>query len=411
MSTLSLNDMRELLQDHGKSGAGSKKAVEARFNKMVGTKQVKKNNKTYLEQQTVVSLKAVLRYHKLPISGSKPALIARLVEAGLDSPEGKKQDMKSVPKVKKTSVKKPKSEKTYLEYLPIKDLKAILKKYGMPISGTKSVLVARLVEKGIDNPTATSDFLKHAIEPIMTSFEDEPSFEEINGRPRMTIEDLYNPEYMIPRKQYPKEKSLFKLRGKSTPTPRAALQAQLKPALAEWYALKTARQELINSEKSRDMQKELSARLVMRDRLGSIQNEDPEYPEEAATYMKKPSLSPSVAKRPAIIDSSSRLGGDMYPHPSDPEEYDFYKDMVEPHVLLNNYIASFFRIYNNPNITSSSLSSLTNDAKNIFDLLDTYESINGEPATITFELSNGMQLNADTGGFFEAIDILRPFLS
>ena len=363
MSNLSLNDMRELLQDHGKSGSGSKKAVEARFNKMVGimknnTKQVKKNEKGYLEQQTVVSLKAVLRYHKLPVSGSKPVLISRLVEAGLDSPEGKKQDMKVVPKVKKTSVKKPKSEE-------------------------EPSLVPSLA----------------------------PSFEEINGKPRMSIEDLYNPDYMIPRKQYPKEKPLFKLRGKSTPTPRAKLQAQLKPAIAEWYALKSARQELIDSKESRDLQKELRTRLVMRDRLGDIQNEDPEYLEEAATYMKKPSLLPSVAKRPTIVDSSARLGGDMYPHPSDPEEYDFYKDMIEPHVLLNNYIANFFRTYNNPNITETSLSSLTNDAKNIFDLLDLYESINGEPATITFELSTGEQLNVDTGGFFEAIDILRPFLS
>jgi hypothetical protein len=342
--------MRELLQDHGKSGAGSKKAVEARFNKMVGVMKnniepipkVKKNNKTYLEQQTVSSLKAVLKYHKLPVSGSKPALISRLVEAGLESPESKKM----------VGVKKPK---------------------------------------------------------------DEPGFEDINGRPRMSTEDLYNPEYMIPRKQYPKEKPLFKLRGKSTPTPRAKLQAQLKPALEEWAALKDARRALISDPKTRALQKELTARSVMHNRLGSIQNEDPEYLEEAGTYMKKPSLAPSlkpvVAERPIIVDSSERLGGLMYAHPSDPEENDFYRDMVEPHILLNNYVASFFRTYNNPNINASSIPELISDATNIFELLDTYENLNGEPAEITFKLSNGMQFNVDTGGFFEAVGILRPFLS
>jgi hypothetical protein len=409
MSNLSLNDMRELLQDHGKSGAGSKKAVEDRFNKMVGvmknntkdTKQVKKNNKTYLEQQTVIALKAVLRYHKLPVSGSKPALIARLVEAGLDSPESKK--MVGVMKPKDDPSLEPSFEE--INGRPRMSLEDLYNpEYMIPRKQyPKEKSLFKRKSKKQEQEMAS---LAPSLEPSL-----EPSFEEINGRPRMSLEDLYNPEYMIPRKQYPKEKPLFKLRGKSTPTHRAKLQAQLKPAIAEWYALKSARQELIDSKESRDLQKELRTRLVMRDRLGDIQNEDPEYLEEAATYMKKPSLLPSVAKRPTIVDSSARLGGDMYPHPSDPEEYDFYKDMIEPHVLLNNYIANFFKTYNNPNITSSSLSSLTNDAKNIFDLLDTYESINGEPATITFEISNGMQFNADTGGFFEAIDILRPFLS
>ena len=402
MSNLSLNDMRELLQDHGKSGAGSKKAIEARFNKMVGvmknntraTKQVKKNDKTYLEQQTVVSLKAVLRYHKLPISGSKPVLIARLVEAGLDSPESKKM----------VGVMKPKDEPSLAP--------SFEEINGRPRISIEDLYNPEYMIPRKQYPKEKSLFKQKKQDKEMASLAPSlaPSFEEINGRPRMSIEDLYNPDYIIPRKQYPKEKPLFKLRGKSTPTPRAKLQAQLKPALAEWYALKSARQELINRKESRDLQKELSTRLVMRDRLGDIQNEDPEYLDEATTYMKKPSLLPSVAKIPTIIDSSARLGGIMYPHPSDPDEYDFYKDMIEPHVLLNNYIANFFRTYNNPNITSSSLSSLTNDAKNIFDLLDLYESINGEPATITFELSNGMQFNADTGGFFEAIDILRPFL-
>lgn len=89
-----------------------------------------------ISKQTVADLKQILKQNKLKVSGKKSELIQRLVDAGLY------EQPSSMPvKSKKSS----KGVKAY-EKMTITELKPILKKYKLSVSGKKADLVSRLYD-------------------------------------------------------------------------------------------------------------------------------------------------------------------------------------------------------------------------------------------------------------------------
>eukprot|EP00930_Biecheleria_cincta_P029666 TRINITY_DN2060_c0_g1_i1.p1 TRINITY_DN2060_c0_g1~~TRINITY_DN2060_c0_g1_i1.p1 ORF type:complete len:580 (+),score=173.02 TRINITY_DN2060_c0_g1_i1:102-1742(+) len=118
-----------------------------------------------LADMKAAELKALCKEKGLPVSGSKPDLIARL-EASDDVPEEKpagKKPAAAKAKEEKPAGKKPAAAKAKeepaaenaLEGMTTAELKALCKEKGLPVSGAKAALLARLKgagEKEADEP-------------------------------------------------------------------------------------------------------------------------------------------------------------------------------------------------------------------------------------------------------------------
>ena len=155
MDKLKVIDLKKLLRDNGLPISGTKSVLINRLqsaNIGIGNKSIYENDikitPVYMQQkmpitkqQTVAELKALLKQHKLKVSGKKAELIQRLVDAGLLHPSNL-----------------PWEEGPY-DNMKIVELKALLKQYGLKISGKKSELLARLYKYDYETNFYTDDNL------------------------------------------------------------------------------------------------------------------------------------------------------------------------------------------------------------------------------------------------------------
>ena len=458
--------------------------------------KVKKSNKSYLEQQTVKSLKSILKHHKFPVAGSKPVLIARLIEAGLDNPDVKKIDLKVTPQVYKkmnTVEKTPKADKSYLEKQTVKSLKMLLKHYGMLTTGLKPVLVARLNDAGINTPDVKkSDYVKKSTANL---FADEEANPEDIGRPAGRIDTTYDSMLNIHNNQVALQKELGtymnmlqNIRNIQYNDPEDMQEAQTYSRKEPSQYVLTARafikenpsigdiNEILQVHrnmkfvifeypkfdealfaddmyKNRDLYKfsksfvgctirmeqdedgvvsmicnnqsldggESIVFVVVDGEIIDDTEPDEQEPMSSASVLvapiegnipiqiRIPMPMPMPARRPVIVDTQDPLEGIMYKHPTDPDEYDFYADMIEPHVIINNHLNSFIKQYNNPRLTVSNM--LISDMLNIIANLDIYRTLNKRNAEFTMLLNDESVIDIqDKNSFIMAIDKLKPFL-
>lgn len=132
-----------------------------------------------ISNQTVFELKQMLKQNGLKVTGTKPILIQRLIDAGLVD--------QSIP------MEKQKLKQVIGPYAKMRvvEIKSLLRKYGLKLSGLKDELIARLEESDaitrhieLEKKEADQyvkkrmDELKKKREELMKKREDEPKKEE-----------------------------------------------------------------------------------------------------------------------------------------------------------------------------------------------------------------------------------------
>eukprot|EP01129_Flabellula_baltica_P005373 TRINITY_DN1944_c0_g1_i3.p1 TRINITY_DN1944_c0_g1~~TRINITY_DN1944_c0_g1_i3.p1 ORF type:complete len:319 (+),score=72.63 TRINITY_DN1944_c0_g1_i3:194-1150(+) len=115
-----------------------------RFEKMIGLfsgRDISISPEIGFRRKTVRELKSLLRNHHLPTTGVKFELIQRLIDNGISHLEEEKntKETKPVPVVKYTEDE--------LKDKKVVELKEILKQLRKPVSGKKSILIDRILNK------------------------------------------------------------------------------------------------------------------------------------------------------------------------------------------------------------------------------------------------------------------------